>query len=177
MTRRIVYFDLSKKTPLCNSQLAAELKDPPVQVQILLRCSKAYRELAVRYQADGVIPNILAKYYPRRADVGSKVQQDNDSLVHFVAEVLVPCPGQYISMSSLKEYKQRFCREHDYDPKLVALCKEFQNIVTAKGMKVYMNMTEISQCARAKAGLHVPKSAFVDNCAISVNAAILLKDD
>ncbi|KAJ1637122.1 hypothetical protein T492DRAFT_860602 [Pavlovales sp. CCMP2436] len=72
MTRRIVYFDFSKKPPLCNSQLAAELKEPTVLVQILLRCSKAYRELAVRYKSDGIMPNILAKYYPRRADVGSK---------------------------------------------------------------------------------------------------------
>ncbi|KAJ1619405.1 hypothetical protein T492DRAFT_890411 [Pavlovales sp. CCMP2436] len=55
-------------------------------VQVLLRCSKAYRRLAVRYTQDGIMPNILAKYYPRRAEVGSKVQQDNDPLVHFVAE-------------------------------------------------------------------------------------------
>ncbi|KAJ1636862.1 hypothetical protein T492DRAFT_860966 [Pavlovales sp. CCMP2436] len=59
----------------------------------------------------GIMPNILAKYYPRRAEVGSKVQQENDPLVHFVAEFR----------------------------------KEFQNIVSAKDMKVYTNMHEITQ--------------------------------
>ncbi|KAJ1632680.1 hypothetical protein T492DRAFT_867971 [Pavlovales sp. CCMP2436] len=47
---------------------------------------QAYRRLAVRNTQDGIMPNILTKYYPRRAEVGSKVQQDNDPLVHFVAE-------------------------------------------------------------------------------------------
>ncbi|KAJ1618453.1 hypothetical protein T492DRAFT_1131826 [Pavlovales sp. CCMP2436] len=108
MTRRIVYFDFSKKPPLCNSQLTAELKDPTVQVQILLRCSKAYRELAVRYKSDGIMPNILAKYYPRRADVGSKVQQDNDPLVHFVAEVLVPCPESMTTIPTSSRSARNF---------------------------------------------------------------------
>ncbi|KAJ1631714.1 hypothetical protein T492DRAFT_838978 [Pavlovales sp. CCMP2436] len=69
MTRRVVYFNFSKKPTLCNSSLAAELKDPAIQVQILLRCSKAYRRLAVRYKQDGIMPNILAKYYARCAEV------------------------------------------------------------------------------------------------------------
>ncbi|KAJ1616688.1 hypothetical protein T492DRAFT_850647 [Pavlovales sp. CCMP2436] len=152
MTRPIVYFDFSKKPPTANSQLAAELKDHAVQVQILLRCSKVYRELAVRYKQDGIMPNILAKYYPRRAEVGSKVQQDNDPLVHFVSEVLVHSPGQYVSMASLREHKIRFCKLHEYDPKLVQFRNEFQNIVSAKDMKVYTSMHEITQSNRAKNG-------------------------
>ncbi|KAJ1626378.1 hypothetical protein T492DRAFT_843210 [Pavlovales sp. CCMP2436] len=161
--------------PTANSQLATELKDPAVQVQILLRCSKVYRELAVRYKQDGTMPNILAKYYPRRAEVGSKVQQDNDPLVHFVAEVLVHTPGRYVSMASLREHKTHFCKQHEYDPKLVQFRKEFQNIVSAKGMKVYTNMHEIAQSNRAKEGQFVPKSAFIDKC--SINAFAVMEDD
>ncbi|KAJ1625943.1 hypothetical protein T492DRAFT_1147106 [Pavlovales sp. CCMP2436] len=71
MTRRVVYFNFSKKPTLCNSSLDAELKDPAIQVQILLRCSKVYRRLAVRYKQDGIMPNILAKYYPRCAEDGT----------------------------------------------------------------------------------------------------------
>ncbi|KAJ1615761.1 hypothetical protein T492DRAFT_851345 [Pavlovales sp. CCMP2436] len=145
---------VANKPPTANSQLAAEPKDPAVQLQILMRCSKAYRELAVRYKPDGIMPNILAKYYPRRAEVGSKVQQDNDPLVHFVAEVMVHTPGQ----------------DNEYDPKLVQFRKEFQNIiVTAKGMKVYSTMLEIAQSDRVQAGLHVPKGPYVDNCATSAH--------
>ncbi|KAJ1622094.1 hypothetical protein T492DRAFT_885826 [Pavlovales sp. CCMP2436] len=94
MTRRIVYFDFSKKPPFANSQLAAELKDPLVQLHILLRCTKIYRAMAERYKYDGIMPNILAKYYPRRAAVASRVQQDNDPLVHFISELLVNTPGR-----------------------------------------------------------------------------------
>ncbi|KAJ1623854.1 hypothetical protein T492DRAFT_882942 [Pavlovales sp. CCMP2436] len=89
MTRCIVYFDFSKKPLLANSHLAIELKDALVQVHILLRCSKVYRELALRYQTYGIMPNILKKFYPRRAEVGSKIQRNNDPLVHFVSEVLI----------------------------------------------------------------------------------------
>ncbi|KAJ1627082.1 hypothetical protein T492DRAFT_842644 [Pavlovales sp. CCMP2436] len=141
MTRRVVYFNFSKKPALCNSSLAGELRDPAVQVQVLLRCSKAYRRLAVRYTQDGIMPNILAKYYPRRAKVGSKVQQDSDPLVHFVAEVL-----------------------------LVQFRKEFQNIVSSKDMKVYTSMLEIAQSNRFKNGQSVPKSVFIENCSINAFA-------
>ncbi|KAJ1619474.1 hypothetical protein T492DRAFT_1150787, partial [Pavlovales sp. CCMP2436] len=96
MTRRIVYFDFSKKPPFANSQLAAELKDPLVQLHILLRCTKIYRAMAERYKYDGIMPNILATYYPRRAAVASRVQQDNDPLVHLISEVLVYTPGATI---------------------------------------------------------------------------------
>ncbi|KAJ1615719.1 hypothetical protein T492DRAFT_851382 [Pavlovales sp. CCMP2436] len=167
MTRRVVYFNFSKKPTLCNSNLAAELKDPAVQVQILLRCSKVYRRLAVRYKQDAIMPNILAKYYPRRAEVGSKVQQDNDPLVHFVAEVLVHSPGQ--------EHKIRFCELHEYDPKLVQFRTEFQNIVSAKDMKVYTSMLEIAQSNRVKSGQSVPKSAFIEK--YSINAFAIMDDE
>ncbi|KAJ1620997.1 hypothetical protein T492DRAFT_1128505 [Pavlovales sp. CCMP2436] len=130
-------------------------------VQILLRCSKAYRRLAVRYKQDGIMPNILAKYYPRRAEVGSKVQQDNDPLVHFVAVVLGA--------------KIRFCKLHEYDPKLVQFRKEFQNIVSAKDMKVYTSMLEIAQSSRVKSGQSVPKSTFIENC--SINAFAIMDDE
>ncbi|KAJ1629147.1 hypothetical protein T492DRAFT_1118608 [Pavlovales sp. CCMP2436] len=154
---------------------AAELKDLVVQVHILLRCSKAYRRLTVCYTQDGIMPNILAKYYPRRAEVGSKVQQDNDPLVHFVAEVLVHSPGHYVSMGSLREHKIRFCKLHEYDPKLVQFQKEFQNIVSAKDMKVYTSMLEIAQSNRFKNGQSVPKSAFIENC--SINAFAIMDDE
>ncbi|KAJ1634307.1 hypothetical protein T492DRAFT_1142298 [Pavlovales sp. CCMP2436] len=175
MTRRVVYFNFSKKLSLCNSSLAAELKDPVVKVQILLRCSKAYRRLAVYYTQDGIMPNILANYYPRRAEVGSKVQQDNDPLVHFVAEVLVHNPGHYVSMASLREHKIRSCKLHEYDPKLVQFRKEFQNIVSAKDMKVYTSMLEIAQSNRFKNGQSVPKSAFIENC--SINSFAIMDDE
>ncbi|KAJ1622463.1 hypothetical protein T492DRAFT_885232 [Pavlovales sp. CCMP2436] len=108
---------------------------------ILLRCSKAYRRLAVRYKQDGTMPNILAKYYPRHAEVGSKVQQDNDPLVHFIDEFR----------------------------------KEFQNIVLAKDIKVYISMLEIAQSNRVKSGQSVPKSAFIENC--SLNAFAIMDDE
>lgn len=176
MTRRIVYFDFSKKPPTANSQFAAQLKDPAAQVQVLLRCSKAYRELALRYQGDGIMSNILSKYYPRRAEVASKVQRNNDPLFHFIAEVLVPCPGHCVMLRTLQNYKARFCKEYEYDVKHIQFRKEFQNITASRGMKVY-SMTELASCPRAKAGMSVPKTSFIDNCSVSMHAGMMMDSD
>ncbi|KAJ1637328.1 hypothetical protein T492DRAFT_834546 [Pavlovales sp. CCMP2436] len=112
------------------------------------------------------MPNILAKYYPRRAEVGSKVQQDNDPLVHFVAEVLVHSPDimfLWVLLGSTKIAS------------LVQFRKEFQNIVSAKDMKIYTSMLEIAQSNRFKNGQSVPKSAFIENC--SINAFAIMDDE
>ncbi|KAJ1640939.1 hypothetical protein T492DRAFT_854031 [Pavlovales sp. CCMP2436] len=171
MTWRIVYFDFSKKPTSANSQLATELKNPLVQVQILLRCSKTYRDMAERYKYDGIMPNILAKYYPRRAAVASRVQQDNDPLVHFISELLVYTPGCTVSMRNLRHLKAKFCEEHDYNPTSIAFRKAFQNIVESKGMKVY-SLADIAS-SRFKG---VYKTAFIEHCAISVNFALMDED-
>jgi phage/plasmid-associated DNA primase len=176
MTRRIVYFDFNKKPATSNSKLADELKEARVQVQMLLRCSKIYRKLAVLYQNDGIMPNILAKYYPRRTEVGSKVQRNNDPLMHFISEMLVYSPGRTVSLRSLATHKARFCKEYEYDTKTVQFRKEFQNIVASKGMKVY-SITEIAAYARTNPGQTLPKTAFIDNCSISMNAVLMEDSD
>jgi phage/plasmid-associated DNA primase len=171
MTRRLVYFDFSKKPATASSSLSVELKDPIVQVQMLLRSSKKYRELAERFKQDGIMPNILAKHYPGRSEVASKVQRNNDPLVHFISETLVHTPGYYVTISNLQKYKTKFCQSNEYDSKSVQFRKEFQNIMASKGMKIY-SITEIAKSPRAKSGQNVPKQAYIDNCSLSVHACL-----
>ncbi|KAJ1640876.1 hypothetical protein T492DRAFT_854473 [Pavlovales sp. CCMP2436] len=171
MTRRIVYFDFSKKPPFENSQLAAKLKDPLVQLHILLRCTKIYRAMVERYKYDGIMPNILAKYYPRRAAVASRVQQDNDPIVHFISELLVYTPGSTVTMRTLVNLKHKFCTEHDYHENTIQFRKAFQNLVASKGMKVY-TLSEIA--ASPYAGKI--KTPFIEHCTISINFALMDSD-
>jgi len=171
MTRRIVYFDFSKKPPCANSQLAAEFKNPLTQLQILLRCSKIYRAMAERYKDDGIMPNILGNYYPRRTAVASRVQQDNDPLVHFISELFVYMPGSTVTMRTLRRLKIKFYSEHDHHVDSIQFRKAFQNLVASNGIKVYT----VSEIAASQYAGRI-KNSFVEHVVVSINFAPMEDD-
>ncbi|KAJ1619399.1 hypothetical protein T492DRAFT_848585 [Pavlovales sp. CCMP2436] len=67
-----------------------------------------------------------------RVDARHKVT--NGPLVQFIANVLEYSPGEYVSLSSLRDYKTRFCTEYGYDPKQIRFGTAFETLVAAKGM-------------------------------------------
>ncbi|KAJ1629146.1 hypothetical protein T492DRAFT_1118606 [Pavlovales sp. CCMP2436] len=110
-----------------------------------------------------------------RVDARHKVT--NGPLVHFIAHVLEYSPGEYVSLSSLCEYKTRFCKEHGYIPKQIRFGTAFETLVAAKGMTRYTR-GQISQRVRANPNAvwipsvdgAWPKSAFVNDCSTRIAA-------
>jgi hypothetical protein len=80
-------------------------------------------------------------------------------------------------MRTLQDYKMRFCKAYDYDPRTIQFRKEFQNICAARGMKYY-KATDVQKSDAHKnhaAGLapRGPTTAFLDHASITLVATLM----
>lgn len=176
MSRRIVYFDFSKKPPRADTSLEEMIKDPMQKTMLLLKLCKTYRSMAAQYCSQ-TMDNIIKQRYPRLAYVSRNVQLENAPLYHFIDECLMSCPMQFVPMRSLQDIKMRFCKAYDYDPRSIQFRKEFQNICAARSMKYY-SATDITKSdayrnASSGATSRMPKTAFLDNASITLIASLM----